>query len=165
MHRLGPEEWRGKTEAEVTRAIILATSHLVAWDRNNVSRVGFDTEGEPCAINRAVRVVCFGLGGKGGADWVGARRSDGKAVYMEVKRWEGKPTKEQIEFLERKARETKAIVMIARNPMEALQWIEEVPVESERMWEHVRSMGERPKRFRRTRKRKGQEDDQRMVTP
>lgn len=109
------------TESEVTRAILLATSHLVVWFRNNQVVVGFDLEGNPCAVSRAVRVARVGVGGKGGSDFVGVRRSDGKAVFMEVKGTRGKVSKEQLEFLELVRRNTPAIAFVARSAEEALK--------------------------------------------
>jgi len=56
----------------------------------------------------------------GYSDLSGHRKSDGKAIYLEVKTPTGKATIEQINFLEQ-MRKTGAIAEIVRSPKEAIE--------------------------------------------
>ena len=76
-------------ERDIQHEIILATSHLVAWFRNSVG-----------VANVGGRVIRYGIGGKGGSDLIGIRRSDGRFVACEVKDVGKNPRPEQIAFLE-----------------------------------------------------------------
>ena len=58
----------------------------------------------------------------GFSDLFGFRRSDGRAVFIEVKAPKGRPSINQIQFLA-KMREYGAIAGIARNPEEAIKLI------------------------------------------
>lgn len=57
---------------------------------------------------------------KGFADLFGFRKSDGRAVFIEVKTLKGKPSKEQIKFLET-MRKNGAISGICRSAEEAVK--------------------------------------------
>lgn len=61
---------------------------------------------------------------KGHPDLAGYRRSDGRAVYIEVKTETGRATKEQLQFI-KKAREAGCLAGIARNEEEAISIIKE----------------------------------------
>jgi hypothetical protein len=67
---------------------MLQTAREVDWMRNNVGQ-------------DQVTRVRYGVGGVGGADLIGIRRCDGRFIACEVKGPSGKPTPEQLRFLER----------------------------------------------------------------
>lgn len=61
---------------------------------------------------------------KGFSDLFGVRRSDGKAIFLEIKNEKGRASKEQLNFLER-MKEVGAIVGIARSKEEAIRIVNE----------------------------------------
>ena len=95
-------------ERDITRAILLGTSHLIAWGRNNVGMTADH--------------VRYGVGGVGGADLLGVRRSDGRAVACEVKRLGKHATPEQLRFLAC-VRSAGGLAFVAHSVEEVLQEI------------------------------------------
>lgn len=61
-------------ENRVTQAVLLGTRHLVAWMRNNT---GIATYGGS--------KVWYGVGGRGGSDYIGIVRATGQFICLEVK--------------------------------------------------------------------------------
>lgn len=61
---------------------------------------------------------------KGFPDLAGFRRSDGKAVFIEIKTGTGRPTKEQLKFIEN-AKRSGCLAGIARSIEEAISIIKE----------------------------------------
>jgi hypothetical protein len=76
-------------ENRVTQAVLLGTRHLVAWMRNNT---GVATYGSS--------KVWYGVGGKGGSDYIGIVRSTGQFIACEMKAPGKEPTREQLHFIE-----------------------------------------------------------------
>lgn len=101
------------TEHDIQNAIRLALSHDVCIFRANVGKVKtadgrwFDT-GLP----------------KGYSDLCGVRKSDGRAVYIEVKTPTGKVRPEQENFIEQ-MRKYHALAGIARSVEDALEIVKE----------------------------------------
>lgn len=60
----------------------------------------------------------------GYSDLSGVRKSDGRAVFIEVKNAKGRPSKEQLHFIKR-MKEAGAIAGIARSAEDAIKLIEE----------------------------------------
>ena len=67
------------------------------------------------------RMVVFGVGGKGGSDLIGVT-PDGHFLAVEVKTPKGKPTKEQVTFIEA-VKKAGGVAGIARSPEDALALI------------------------------------------
>ena len=61
----------------------------------------------------------------GFSDLFGFRKSDGRAVFIEVKAEHGRASEKQLHFLDT-VRQAGAIAGIARSPEEAIQIIQEV---------------------------------------
>lgn len=59
---------------------------------------------------------------KGFSDLFGVRKADGKAVFIEVKTFKGRPTDQQKNFLET-MRKSGAIAGVCRSPEEAVQLV------------------------------------------
>lgn len=66
----------------------------------------------------AARMITFGVGGKGGADLIGIA-PDGRFLAVEVKTQTGRPSKEQLLFIDA-VRNAGGIAGIARSPDDAL---------------------------------------------
>lgn len=104
-------------EAAATREILLGTRHLVLWFRNPVGR----------AIPlHAAHPLVYGVGGVGGADYIGIVRATGRFIAMEDKRADGRGviTDEQANFL-RVVREAGGIGVVATCVRDVVQAIEE----------------------------------------
>lgn len=101
------------TEHDIQNAIRLALSEKCVIFRTNVIS-GFMRDG---------RYVSTGVP-KGYPDLNGHRKSDGRAVYIEVKTDSGEASKSQEHFIEQ-MRATGAIAGIVHNVREALELIEE----------------------------------------
>ena len=96
----------GQTEAEIMAAIRVGCADIAVLWRNHVGTV---------TDARTRRVHTFGFG-KGSADLVGARRSDGRFVAIEVKKTSGRVAPEQLQWLEAVARECPgSLVGVARS--------------------------------------------------
>jgi len=89
-------------ERDIQRAILLRTSPLVCWGRNNVGEIHLPALGsvlDKCpafvrdvvaralrgVLGKLARHVAYGVGGVGGADLLGIIRGSGRAVACEVK--------------------------------------------------------------------------------
>lgn len=70
---------------------------------------------------RAVRVAVPGF-----PDLTGYRRSDGRAVYIEVKTKQGRITKEQKQFID-VAKQSGCLAGIARSIQDAMEIVKELP--------------------------------------
>ena len=74
-------------ERDIQQGILLALSPYCVMFRNNIGVASMNGS-----------VVRFGVGGQGGADLIGVRRSDGKFVAIEVKAPGGKVSDAQAQF-------------------------------------------------------------------
>lgn len=101
------------TEHDIMNEIRLALSEKCVIFRTNVVS-GFTRDG---------RYISTGVP-KGYSDLNGHRKSDGRAVYIEVKTDSGKVSESQKHFIEQ-MRSTGAIAGICHNAGEALELIEE----------------------------------------
>lgn len=101
------------TEHDIMNEIRLALSEKCVIFRTNVVS-GFTRDG---------RYISTGVP-KGYSDLNGHRKSDGRAVYIEVKTDSGKVSESQKHFIEQ-MRSTGAIAGICHNAEEALELIEE----------------------------------------
>lgn len=99
------------TEHEIQNQIRLALTEYVIIFRANVGR-GTTFDG---------RYFTTGLP-KGFPDLFGVRRSDGRAVFIEVKTPTGKPSKEQLRFIEQ-MQKSHAVAFIAHSVDEAIEKI------------------------------------------
>lgn len=98
-------------EIDVQNSIRLALNEHCIIFRANVGR--FKTEDG--------RIVSTGLP-KGFSDLFGFRKSDGRAVFIEVKTDKGRARKEQLHFIEQ-MQKNGAIAGIARSPEEAVKLV------------------------------------------
>lgn len=102
------------TEHEIQDSIRIALSPYCVIFRVNVGE-GFTKDG---------RFFKTGVP-KGFSDLFGVRKSDGKAVFIEVKTPEGRPSKEQLKFIEQ-MKKAGAVAGICRSPEQAIKLITEV---------------------------------------
>lgn len=100
-------------EHALMKKIMTAVSPYALIFRNNVGAVRTADE----------RFFRTGLP-KGYPDLQGHRRSDGKAVYIEVKTAKGRISKEQANFIEQ-AKKTHALAGVARSVEDAIAIIQE----------------------------------------
>lgn len=104
-------------EADATREIILGTRSKVLWFRNPVGRAVplHSKSGKP---------IMYGVGGEGGADWLGVVLSTGQFIAAEFKRADGKgrTTAEQATFLAA-IRAAGGIAVVARCAADVLEAI------------------------------------------
>lgn len=114
---------RDTPEARATRAILLATTPYVDWHRNNVGCYDANPECPHChrrARPGPARVIVYGVGGKGGSDYLGIVRATGQLIAAEIKSATGRPSPEQLQFLER-VRLNHGLGVLARVPADILQ--------------------------------------------
>ncbi|WP_448529177.1 VRR-NUC domain-containing protein [Raineya sp.] len=104
--QLNLESIKPATSAETTKAIILYLNAFgcVAWRQNNAGV--WDAKKQCYRKNQFSR--------RGIPDIVGYRKSDGKAIFVEVKSGKDRLSAEQKEFL-REARENNCIAIVAKN--------------------------------------------------
>ena len=102
------------TEHEIQNRIRAALAPYCVIFRANVGK-GYTLDG---------RYFSTGLPA-GFSDLFGFRRSDGRAVFIEVKAEHGRASEKQLHFLDT-VRQAGAIAGIARSPEEAIQIIQEV---------------------------------------
>jgi hypothetical protein len=100
-------------EQDIQADIMKQTTHLVDWMRNNVGVA--KTEG---------RTVRYGVGGKGGSDLIGIVRGTGRFVACEVKSEGGRPTQQQLMFLDR-VRRSGGLAFIARSVDDVVRELED----------------------------------------
>ena len=102
-----------KTEANIQKEIMLALSQAgCTIFRNNTG-----------AYRDGDRFIRYGVGGKGGSDLLGISYS-GKFLAVEVKTAKGKPTNDQLNFIN-VVKSKNGIAFIARSAEEALQLLNE----------------------------------------
>ena len=102
-----------KTEANIQKEIMLALSQAgCTVFRNNTG-----------AYKDGDRYIRYGVGGKGGSDLLGISYS-GKFLCCEVKTAKGKPTKDQINFIN-VVKSKNGIAFIARSAEEAVRLLNE----------------------------------------
>jgi hypothetical protein len=99
-------------ETHLMHQIMLATTHLVDWMRNNVG-----------VSERNGHVIRYGLGGNGGADLIGLVIGTGRFIACEVKMPGKKPTAEQTQFLARVTRNG-GIAVLAHSVGDVLKALE-----------------------------------------
>jgi hypothetical protein len=107
-----------KTEKAIQQEILVSTGDIAMLFRTNAGKAFNGT----MAVIDGQRVLKYPRGinllPKGYSDLSGHRESDGRAVYIETKDHKGKPTKEQINFLER-MRKSGALAGVARSVEDA----------------------------------------------
>jgi len=102
-----------KTEANIQKEIMLALSQAgCTIFRNNTG-----------AYRDGDRFIRYGVGGKGGSDLLGISYS-GKFLAVEVKTAKGKPTNDQLNFIN-VVKSKNGIAFIARSAEEALKLLNE----------------------------------------
>jgi len=102
-----------KTEANIQKEIMLALSQAgCTIFRNNTG-----------AYRDGDRFIRYGVGGKGGSDLLGISYS-GKFLAVEVKTAKGKPTKDQLNFIN-VVKSKNGIAFVARSAEEALKLLNE----------------------------------------
>lgn len=111
-------------EAAATRAILLATTHLVDWGRNNGGVYNRNPMCPRCGLrpypNAGDHWIRYGVGGPGGSDQLGIVRGTGQAIVCEIKSAIGRPTKEQLQFIARVQRDG-GLGLVARRPEDVLR--------------------------------------------
>lgn len=101
------------TEHEIQNEIRAALAPYAVIFRCNVGK-GYTQDG---------RYFSTGLP-PGFSDLFGVRRSDGKAIFIEVKKTDGKPTQNQLNFIEAMKKHG-AVAGICRSAMEAIKLVTE----------------------------------------
>jgi len=117
---------RDTPENRATQRVLLATAAEVCWFRNNQGVADFNPVCPHCGTRRDPRrgesKVVYGVGGKGGADYLGIVRKTGRFIAAELKSADGRATPEQLAFLDM-CRRAGALAVLARVPEDVLEVI------------------------------------------